>query len=316
MSVFTPVSSAEAQALLEHYTLGEVEKLEGIAQGVENTNYFLTTTTGEYVLTLFEHIARADLPFYVGLMDHLAHREVLCPAPMRMDSGELIAEVNGKPAIIVTRLAGAPETRPGPRTCERAGAILAAIHVAAVDYDASLDNWRGPAWRQSFAQALEPKLSRAENDLIAAENRYQAIHDDTVLSQGIIHGDYFHDNVLWDGEGRGGVIDFYFACDDALLYDVAIAVNDWCVNPDATLDAARVHAFIKGYQELRPLESFERSLWPVMLRRAALRTWLGRLGYNYFPRDSHMTIPKDHEFSRRLLEHHVAHARELAETLG
>jgi homoserine kinase type II len=315
MSVFTPVSNAEAAALLEHYTLGEVEKLEGIAQGIENTNYFLTTTTGEYVLTLFEHIPRADLPFYVGLMDHLAHREVACPAPMRMDDGELIAEVNGKPAVIVTRLAGAPETRPDARLCERAGAVLAGVHVAAVDYDASLDNWRGAAWRLSFAEAVKPKLSRAVNDLIEAENRYQAIHDDSVLPQGIIHGDYFHDNVLWDDEGAGGVIDFYFACDDALLYDVAIAVNDWCVNADATLDHARAHAFIKGYEQLRPLESFERSLWPVMLRRAALRTWLGRLGYNYFPRDSQMTIPKDHAFSQRLLEHHIAHARELADTL-
>ena len=315
MSVFTPVSTAEAGALLEHYTLGEVENLEGIAQGVENTNYFLTTTTGEYVLTLFEHIPRPDLPFYVGLMDHLAHREVICPAPMRMDSGELIAEVNGKPAVIVSRLAGAPETQPDAHTCERAGAILAGLHVAAVDYDASLDNGRGRAWRESFAEALKPKISRAESDLIAAENRYQGIHDDAVLPQGIIHGDFFHDNVLWDDEGRGGVIDFYFACDDALAYDVAIAVNDWCVNPDATLEHTRAHAFIKGYESRRPLESFERSLWPVMLRRAALRTWLGRLGYNYFPRDSHMTIPKDHEFSRRLLEHHIAHARSLADTL-
>jgi homoserine kinase type II len=315
MSVFTPVSDAEARALLEHYTLGEVEKLEGIAQGVENTNYFLTTTTGEYVLTLFEHIPRADLPFYVGLMDHLAHHEVTCPAPMRMDSGELIAEVNGKPACIVSRLPGAADPRPDAHLCRAAGSILAGIHVASVEYDASLDNPRGRAWRESFAEAVRPKLSRPENDLIASENRYQALHDDSVLPQGIIHGDYFHDNVLWDDEGRGGVIDFYFACDDALLYDVAIAVNDWCANADATLDSARAHAFIEGYESLRPLETFERQLWPVMLRRAALRTWLGRLGYNYFPRDSHMTIPKDHQFSRKLLEHHVAHARELEETL-
>jgi homoserine kinase type II len=188
--------------------------------------------------------------------------------------------------------------------------------VAGVEYDASLENVRGRQWRERFAEAVAPKLSKADNELIAAENRYQALHDDSVLPQGVIHGDFFHDNVLWDDEGEGGVIDFYFACDDALAYDVAIAVNDWCVNADATLDQARAHAFIAGYETLRPLESFERSLWPVMLRRAALRTWLGRLGYSHFPRDSHMTIPKDHEFSRRLLEHHVAHARTLADTLA
>ena len=316
MSVFTPVSDAEARALLERYSLGELERLEGIAQGVENTNYFLTTTTGEYVLTLFEHIPRADLPFYVGLMDHLAHHEVTCPAPMRMESGDMIAEVKGKPACIVTRLPGVPDKEPDVELCREAGEILAGIHVAGVEYDASLENWRGRAWRERFAVAVKPKIPAAESELIDSENRYQAIHDDSVLPQGVIHGDYFHDNVLWDDEGRGGVIDFYFACDDALAYDLAIAVNDWCVKPDATLDSTRTHAFIEGYETLRPLEPFERELWPVMLRRAALRTWLGRLGYNYFPRDSHMTIPKDHEFSRRLLQHHIAHARSLEDTLA
>jgi homoserine kinase type II len=315
MSVFTPVSDAEARALLERYSLGELEALEGIAQGVENTNYFLTTTTGEYVLTLFEHIPRADLPFYVGLMDHLAHHDVTCPAPMSMEGGGMIAEVNGKPACVVTRLPGAPIKRPSADDCRTAGEILASIHVAGVEYDASLANARGREWRERFAQAVAPKLSRAENELIAAENRYQAIHDDSVLPQGVIHGDYFHDNVLWDDEGRGGVIDFYFACDDALAYDLAIAVNDWCATPEGAIEQKRAHALIAGYETLRPLESFERGLWPVMLRRAALRTWLGRLGYSYFPRDSHMTIPKDHAFSRRLLEHHIAHARSLTETL-
>ena len=315
MSVLTPVSEVEARALLEHYTLGELERLEGIAQGVENTNYFLTTTTGEYVLTLFEHIPLADLPFYVGLMDHLVQHDVVCPAPMRRDDGELLTQVSGKPAVIVSRLPGAPITRPRKDDCRAAGRILADIHVAGVEYDASLDNWRGREWRERFARQLEPRISRAESELIDAENRYQGIHDDSVLPQGIIHGDYFHDNVLWDDEGNGGVIDFYFACDDALLYDIAIAVNDWCVNPDATLDHARAHAFLEGYQFHRPLEDAERSLWPVMLRRAALRTWLGRLGYNHFPRESQMTIEKDHAFSRLLLEHHVAHARELEDTL-
>jgi len=315
VSVFTPVSDAEARALLERYTLGELETLEGIAQGVENTNYFLTTTTGEYVLTLFEHIARSDLPFYVGLMDHLAHHDVTSPAPMRMDDGSMIAEVNGKPAVIVTKLPGAPRANPAADDCRIAGHILAAIHVAGVEYDASLENPRGRAWLERFARSVRPKLSALENALIASELESQALTDDAVLPQGIIHGDYFHDNVLWDDEGNGGVIDFYFACDDVLLYDVAIGVNDWCVNADATLDHARAHAFLKGYHTLRPLEDLERSLWPAMLRRAALRTWLGRLGYNYFPRDSHMTIPKDHEFSRRLLEHHIAHAGELEDTL-
>jgi homoserine kinase type II len=307
MSVFTPVSADEARSFLEHYSLGDLEKLEGIAQGIENTNYFLTTTTGEYVLTLFEHIARDDLPFYVNLMDHLASNEVICPIPMKRDDGEMIAQLNGKPACIVTRLPGEQEPFPEEEECHIVGRVLAGIHVAGVDYDAGLENWRGREWRERFAEQVRPKLSASENELIAAENRYQATHDDALLPQGIIHGDLFRDNVLWDDDGHGGVIDFYFACDDVLLYDVAIAVNDWCVEKDATLDPRRTHAFISGYQSMRPLEDGERELWPVMLRRAALRTWLGRLGYNHFPRDSEMTIPKDHEFSRRLLEHHIAH---------
>jgi len=309
MSVFTPVSDEDARRLLEHYTLGELEALEGIAQGVENTNYFLSTTTGEYVLTLFEHIPAGDIPFYVGLMDHLAHHEVTCPAPMRRDDGEMITRVNGKPAVVVTRLPGAPRTVPTADDCRAAGEILASIHVAAVEYDASLENARGAAWREGFAQKVAPRLSRAENELIESENRHQAQYDDSVMPQGIIHGDFFHDNVLWDDEGYGGVIDFYFACDDVLAYDVAIAVNDWCVTREAQGDPEREAAFLEGYEELRPFESLERELWPAMLRRGALRTWLGRLGYNHFPRDSHMTIPKDHEFSRRLLEHRIAQAR-------
>jgi len=219
--------------------------------------------------------------------------------------------VSGKPACIVTRLAGAPRMHPSAADCRAVGEILAALHLAGMEYDAALANSHGQAWRERFAEKARPRLSRAENALIESENRYQAIHDDTVLPGGIIHGDLFRDNILWDAEGRGGVIDFYFACDDALAYDLAIAVNDWCASATAALDSGRAKALIEGYETRRPLTELERSLWPVMLRRAALRTWLGRLGYNHFPKESHMTIPKDHEFSRRLLEHHIEHAREL-----
>jgi len=311
MSVFTPVSNDEARALLARYTLGELEGLEGIAQGIENTNYFLDATTGHYVLTLFEKIPREDLPFYVGLMHHLAEHDIRCPAPMALQDGGFLTEAAGKPAVIVTRLPGVPHLAPTPEQCRKVGRILADIHEAGLEYDAGLANWRGQAWRESFAQRVRPKLTAQESGLIESENRYQALHDDTVLPQGVIHGDLFRDNVLWDDEGEGGVIDFYFACDDALLYDLAITANDWCTDAFATLDPERAEALLAGYDAHRPLTDLERNLWPVMLRRAALRTWLGRLEYNHFPKAAEMTIPKDHDFSRRLLEHHVAHARPL-----
>jgi len=309
MSVFTPVTEAEARGLLEHYSLGELERLQGIAQGVENTNFFLTTTTGEYVLTLFETLGLDVLPFYVDLMAHLANREVPCPVPMARDDGALLSTLNGKPAVIVSRLPGKPVQPPDAAHCRRAGALLARVHSAGIDFDEGLDNWRGREWRETFAREVAPKLSLEDNALIASENAWQAALDDSALPQGIIHGDYFHDNVLWADDVHGGVIDFYFACDDALLYDVAIAVNDWCAHPDATLDALRMHAFLEGYRHERPFEDAELALWPAMLRRASLRTWLGRLGYNHFPREAEVTIPKDHAFSRRQLLHHIATAR-------
>ena len=311
MSVFTPVSRDEARALLARYTLGELESLEGIAQGIENTNFFLDTTTGRYVLTLFEKIPPEDLPFYVGLMHHLAGHEIRCPAPMALQDGSFLTEVCGKPAVIVTRLPGVPHMSPTPEQCRKVGRILADIHEAGLEYDAGLANWRGQAWREGFAQRVRPKIGADEAELIERENRYQALHDDTVLPRGVIHGDLFRDNVLWDDEGEGGVIDFYFACDDALLYDVAITVNDWCTDAFASLDPERAEALLAGYDAHRPLTDLEREMWPVMLRRAALRTWLGRLEYNHFPKASEMTIPKDHAFSRRLLENHIVHARAL-----
>jgi homoserine kinase type II len=314
MSVFTPVSTSDARAFLAEFALGDLESLEGIAAGVENTNYFLNTTTGEYVLTLFEKITIEDLPFYLKFMEHLAENGFNCPRPqLRYASHhrkELFGILNGKPAAIVTRLPGAARQKPNPDDCRIVGGLLAQLHEIGVDFDMGMNNWRGQAWREAFAKEAAPKLTGAENALIASENAYQAGIDDTLIPEGVIHGDLFHDNVLWDAEGAPGVIDFYFACDDLLLYDLAITVNDWCVNADATLDHERADALIEGYQDIRVLEDNERALWPAMLRRAALRTWLGRIGYTHFPQDGELTHAKDHEFTESLLRHHIECARE------
>jgi homoserine kinase type II len=313
MSVFTPVTKEEARTFLAEYALGDVESIFGIAAGVENSNFFLTTTTGEYVLTLFEKQSIEDLPFYLHLMEYLGENEFNCPRPqIRFASNhrkELFGILHGKPAAIVTRLAGSPRLEPTPGDCTAVGRLLAQMHEIGVDFDMGMTNWRGRAWREAFAAEAAPKLSAAQNELIAGENGYQAGIDDESIPKGIIHGDLFRDNILWDDEGVPGVIDFYFACDDLLLYDLAITVNDWCTHSDATLDSARADMLIAGYREVRDFEENENALWPAMLRRAALRTWLGRIGYSYFPQDGHITHVKDHAFSEKLLRYHILNAQ-------
>jgi homoserine kinase type II len=320
MSVFTPVTDSQAQAFLRDYALGDLESLEGIASGVENSNFFLTTTTGEYVLTLFEKQTADDLPFYLHLMEFLAANEFNCPRPQPRDGAKagmghnLFGTLNGKPAAIVSKLPGSAIVAPSADDCHDVGVLLAHMHDTAIDFDMHMENWRGHEWREFFAIQAAPKLSDAENSLIAGENDFQARIDDDSIPTGVIHGDLFRDNVLWAPESEGGapgVIDWYFACDDLLLYDVAITVNDWCVNPDATLDHARADALLAGYRHVRELEDNELVLWPAMLRRAALRTWLGRLGYTHFPQDGEMTHAKDCGFSERLLRHHIQHAKPL-----
>ncbi len=316
MSVFTPVTPDDAQRFLADFALGDVEALEGIAVGVENTNYFLDTTTGRYVLTLFEKLGAQELPFYLRLMEYLAQNGFNCPRPqpryVNVATGErhkdLFGTLNGKPAAICSRLPGAPRLEPTLDDCFNVGKLLAQMHEIGIDFDMAMDNWRGQQWRETFGAAAAAKLSAEENTLIASENAFQATIDPTAIPQGIVHADLFRDNVLWDDAGTPGVIDFYFACDDCLLYDIAIVANDWCVHPDATLDRQRAALLIAGYEEVRELEPNERALWSTMLRRAALRTWLGRIGYSHFPQDATMDLGKDHGFSERLLRHHIAHA--------
>lgn len=311
MSVYTAVGRDELAAWLAPLAVGELVDFAGIAAGLQNTNYFVTTADGEWVLTIFERLRTGELDFYLPLMAHLAARGVPCPNPRADGRGRLWRPLAGKPAALVSRLPGAMVETPGLDHCRAVGAALAALHAAAAGVPDAPPNPCGAAWRAATGGRLLPLVAPAEARLLADELAFQERQDYSHLPCGVIHGDLFRDNVLWDEEGEGGVIDFYFACDDALLYDVAIAVNDWCTDSLATLDPERTEAFLAGYDAHRPLTDLERELWPVMLRRAALRTWLGRLEYNHFPVASEMTIPKDHAFSRRLLEHHIVHARPL-----
>ncbi|MES2353312.1 MAG: homoserine kinase [Pseudomonadota bacterium] len=311
MSVFTPVTENQARTWLKNYTLGQLVKLEGIAAGIENTNFFLTTTHGEYVLTLFEKLTMDELPFYIDLMAHLSHRGIPCPLPIEKTDGEYLGLLNGKPACIVTKLAGKPIHTPLSTHCAEVGRMLAEMHVAGNSYKGRMENWRGPKWWNSFVHQVLPLLPKDEADLASNELSFQANQNYASLPQGVIHGDLFRDNFLFTDDHIGGIIDFYFSCNEALLFDLAITVNDWCVRDDATLDTTLANDLIRAYHATRALTDIEQQAWPAILRAAAFRTWLGRLGYTYFPQSGEMTHTKDHGHSQRLLEYHTTNTYQL-----
>ena len=312
MSVFTPVTVDEARLFVAPYRVGDIIDFQNIAAGVENSNFFVTTTQGRYVLTIFEKIPRADLDFYMGLMTHLHVNGIPCAAPMQTLNHAVLQELHGKPAALVTRLAGNDIAHPTPDDCRAVGAALARMHAVSASFTLRMPNWRGLAWWKRSAGELQGHLSARENALLVAELACQGDFDDLKLPHGVIHGDLFRDNILWDDHGTHHtpqMIDFYFACDEYLLFDVAVAVNDWCLDfsayPGANLNEANTRALLQAYASIRAFTPAERAAWPQMLRAAVMRTWLGRLGYHHFPRDSELTHPKDHPFSERLLRHHI-----------
>ncbi|HJS37037.1 MAG TPA: homoserine kinase [Burkholderiales bacterium] len=309
MSVYTPVSQAELSAWLRNYSVGGLLALEPIKSGIENTNYFVTTSQGRFVLTLFERLPAAELPFYLELMAHLARHGIPCPAPIANLANALLGELNGKPAALVTRLPGRSIERPGERECAELGALLARMHLAARSYGAYLDNPRGPRWWRSAARDLQPFLDAARRRLLEAELDFQAGQRFPDLPRGPVHADLFRDNALFDDGRLSGVFDFYFAGVDCLLYDVAVCANDWCLaDPaaDRDLAPALTRAFLSAYDALRPFSAEERAAWPAMLRAAALRFWLSRLHDLHLPRPGELVHAHDPEHFRLVLERRIA----------
>ncbi len=306
MSVYTSVSPAQLRAWLQRYRVGALQDLQGIAAGIENTNYFVTTADGRFVLTLFEKLEPAELPFYLGLMAHLSGRGIPCPRPVPDAQGRLFSTLCGKPATLVSRLPGKDIERPAPRDCAAVGVMLARMHLAGADYPATMPNPRGPAWWRAAAQELMPMLPAAEADLLAAELDYQAAAAAEGLPGGAIHADLFRDNVLFEGGAIGGVIDFYFACTDRLLYDLAITANDWCIEPDGALDPVRAGALVQAYRSVRAFAGAEIEAWPTLLRAAALRFWLSRLYDWHRPRPGELTFAKDPGHFQRILRQRIA----------
>ena len=304
MSVFTPVSESQLAVWLKNYSVGTLGALEPIASGIENTNYFVTTSQGRYVLTLFERLPAAELPFYLELMAHLARHGIPCPAPIADLANRFLGSLNGKPAALVTRLAGASFDNPGAADCSELGALLARMHLAGRSYGGYLENPRGPKWWRGAAREVQPFLDSSRAALLEAELRFQSQHRFADLPRGAVHADLFRDNALFDGGRITGVIDFYFAGVDCFVYDLAVCANDWfLVDPgrDRRLEEARTLALLGAYCELRPLQREERDAWPVMLRAAALRFWLSRLLDKHLPRTGELVKVHDPEHFRDIL---------------
>ncbi|MBU3725359.1 MAG: homoserine kinase [Burkholderiaceae bacterium] len=313
MAVFTPVSEGSLQVLLNRFDLGQLVGFEGIASGIENTNYFVDTTSGRFVLTLFEKLTAEQLPFYLGLMRHLADRGVACPRPMADRSGSILHTCEAKPASLATRLKGQWQPDPTPAHCRILGAAIAASHLAVMDYQGSQPNLRGLSWWQQTVPQILPFLNSDQANLLKNELKAQTDFMATAaakhLPRGAVHADIFRDNVLFEetaaGPELGGFIDFYFAGVDHFVFDLAVAVNDWCITHDAQdrgeLLTEHRDALLSGYESIRPLSDVERDAWPMMLRAAAYRFWVSRLYDWYLPRNATMLTPKDPGHFERLL---------------
>ena len=281
MAVYTDVDDDELEAFLATYDIGELRSYKGIAEGVENSNFLLHTTGGTFLLTLYEkRVTPKDLPFFLGLMNHVASKGIACPVPIRDRKGEMLGTLAGRPAAIVSFLEGHSVRKPQPKHCAELGAGLARFHLAGADFPLrranalTVSGWR-PLFEASRARADEVSRGLAAelaDELSALEASWP--HD---LPQGVIHADLFPDNVFFIGEKLSGVIDFYFACNDALAYDLAICLNAWCFEHDGSFNITKARALTQSYNQVRPLDAAELAALPLLARGSAMRFLLTRL---------------------------------------
>jgi len=316
MAVFTEVTESKAQELLTQLQLGDLLELKGIQGGIENTNYFLTSSVGAYVLTLFERLTHQQLPFYLYLMKHLAHHGIPVPDPVANSDGDILLTLEGKPAAVVNRLIGSSELAPTPQHCHAVGDMLARMHLAGKDYNRHQPNLRGLAWWNETIPVVLPFLNSAQSSLIQSELAFQnhTVNSSAyaALPRGPVHADLFRDNVMFEGVGNTlqltGFFDFYFAGVDTWLFDLAVCLNDWCIDLDTgALHVDKTTALLTAYQAVRPLIGAERHLLNPMLRAGALRFWTSRLWDFHLPREASMLTPHDPTHFERVLRQRLAH---------
>jgi homoserine kinase type II len=306
MAVFTEVSFDEAARLIEGLAIGELRTLAPCAGGIENTNYFADTDGGRFVLTLFERLRADELPFYLELMKHLADRGLPVPGPHADRNGSLLLSLNGKPAAVVDRLPGEHHLAPDAADCASVGTMLAGLHLAASDFALAQPNLRGLRWWNETVPVVVPHLDAARatrmQDELAFQQHLAASPAYASLPRGAIHGDLFRDNVMFDGPALTGVFDFYFAGVDCLLFDVAVALNDWCIDLESgRLAEDRAEALVQAYESVRALESAELRLLPALMRAAAFRFWLSRSWDVHLPRDAVVLKAHDPDHFERVL---------------
>ncbi len=308
MAVYTDVSAEELGQFLRGYDLGELLAYKGIAEGVENSNFLVHTSTGNYILTLYEkRVAAKDLPFFLALMGHLADRGITCPQPVKNKKGEMLGKVAGRPAALITFLDGLWIRRPSSTHCAALGEALAKLHLAGLDFGRkrrntlSVDGWR-PLYEHCRERANE--VQRNLRDLIEKELNVLERDWPRKLPEGIIHADLFPDNVFFLGETLSGLIDFYFACTDALAYDAAICLNAWCFEVDHSYNVTKGRALLQAYARVRPLSEAELAVLPLLARGAALRFLLTRLVDWFNVPPGALVRPKDPmEYFRKLRFH-------------
>jgi homoserine kinase type II len=312
MAVYTEVSFEELEGFLAGYDVGAPLTFKGIAEGVENSNYFLQTAKGPFILTLYEKRVRADdLPFFLGLLEHLGARGIACPLPVRNRNGEHSASLGGRPAALLTFLNGLSLRRPEVNHCAAAGEALAALHDAGSDFKLTRPNALGHKGWGDLAAACIPRADDVEpglGELIRTTMDEITAQWPEHLPQGVIHADLFPDNVLFMDGKVSGLIDFYFACNDAYAYDLAVMLNAWCFEPDAAFNVTKSKNLIAAYRRKRPLSKGEIEALPILASGAALRFLLTRL-YDWLNRDPLALVrPKDpREYSKRLRFHRKVH---------
>lgn len=281
MAVYTEVSDEELAGFLAGYDIGEPTSFKGIAEGVENSNFLLGTTRGRFILTLYEkRVDPAELPFFLGLMRHLADKGVACPTPVENRDGESLGTLAGRPAAIITFLDGVSPRRPTVEHCAALGGGLARLHAAGIDFPMHRHNALGePSWRPLFERSHDRADEVASGLAAEIDAALSALSRDwpDALPRGVIHADLFPDNAFFLGSRLSGIIDFYFACTDALAYDLAVCLNAWCFELDRSFNVTKARALIGAYRAVRPLSAEEADAMPVLARGAALRFLLTRL---------------------------------------